>query len=362
MNVKRQAWGSAAGLMMVAAVLIISGGSPDALAQEPRFDGMTVRIATWGGSKRDAIHELIGKELERHGAKVAYVIGNTRDNLAKLIAARGREAPFDVMEIDDAIRPQLVEGHFLKDLDYGNLPNSRELDAAERDRTMVATTMTEEGVVYNVKKFAELGIPKPEHFSDLLNPKLAGRLSFPDINVGIAMNGIVGSAIEAGGDEANLDPGLALIRKLKLASFYKSSVELATLFNSGDIWAAWWHAGWALRLREAGVPVGMAYQKVRNKYGMVAFNWAGVPKGSKVRRAAEFAINRYLDPDVQVGMAKKTGLMVHSKEAMARLAKDPAFKGLVFLSPAEIRNMYYIDWSKMNLNDLISKWNRTMAR
>lgn len=346
---------------LVAAVVVVGAGGL-VWAQEPRFDGMTVRIATWGGSKRDAIHELLGKELEKRGAKVEYVTGNTRDNMAKLIAARGREVPFDVMEIDDAIKPQLIEGQFLEELNYANLPNSREVDAHQRDRYMVATTMTQEGVVYNVKKFEELGIPKPERFKDLFHPKLAGRFSFPDINVGIAMNGIVGFAVENGGDEANIDPGLEMIKQLKLASFYKSSVELSTKFNSGDIWAAWWHAGWALRLREAGVPAGMSFQKVRDKYGMVQANWAGIPRGSKVRRAAEFAINRYLDPDVQVAMSKKTGLMVGSKAALTKLANEPAMKGLMLLDPAQIRNMYYIDWSKVNLNDWISKWNRTMAR
>jgi putative spermidine/putrescine transport system substrate-binding protein len=331
-------------------------------AQEARLDGATLRVATWGGSWRDAIHETIGKELERRGAKVEYVIGNPRDSLNKLIAARGREVPFDVMELDDGTKPQLLEGQFLEELNYASLPNSRDLDPNQRDRYTVSTLAAQDGIVYNVKKFEELGIPKPERFKDLFHPKLAGRVSFPDINHGMAINGIVGFAAEAGGDETNIDPGLELIKKLPVAAFYKSSVELSTKFNSGDVLAAPWHVGWALRVRRAGVPVGMSYPRVKDKRGMLEMVWAGIPKGTKARRAAEFFINRYLDPEVQVELPKKTGIAPVSKAALAKLAADPELKGLMLLEPAKIRNLYYIDWSKVNVGEWVSKWNRVMAR
>ena len=346
---------------LLVGLLVLAGGR-GASAREPRFDGVTLRVATWGGSWRDAIHELIGKELEKRGAKVEYVIGNPRDNMAKLIAARGREVPFDVMEIDDGIKPQLLEGQFLEELNFANLPNSRDLEPSQRDRHTLATIAAQEGIVYNVKKFEELGLPKPERFKDLFHPKLAGRAGFPDINHGMVYNAIVAFAVEAGSDEANIDPGLELIKQLNVSSFYKSSVELSTKFNSGDVWAAVWQVGWVVRLKRAGVPVAITYPKVKDKYGMLEGVWIGIPKGSKARRAAEFFIDRYVDPEVQVELSKKVGLVPVKKAALAKVAADPELKAVMLLDPAEIRNMYYIDWSKVNVNEWVNKWSRVMAR
>ena len=347
------------GLVSGLVVLAAGGG---ASAQEPRFDGTSIRIATYGGSWRDAIHELIGKELERRGAKVEYVIGNPRDSLNKLIAARGRDVPFDVLELDDGTKPQLLEGQFLEELNYGSLPNSRDLDPNQRDRYTVSTLAAQDGIVYNVKKFEELGIPKPERFKDLFHPKLAGRVSFPDINVGMAINGIAGFAVEGGGDERNIDPGLELIKQLKVASFYKSSVELSTKFNSGDVWAAWWHAGWALRVKRAGVPVAVSFPKVRDKQAMAQTVFAAVSRGTKARPAAEAFINRYLDPEVQIQVSRRTGVVPVKKAALSRLADDPELKDVMILDPAKIRNMYHIDWSGVNVGEWVNKWNRVMAR
>lgn len=347
--------------VLAGALVVLAVGAP-AVGQDRRLDGVTLRVATWGGSWRDAVHELIGQELEKRGAKLEYVLGNPRDNLGKLIAARGREAPFDVMEIDDPVKVQLLEGQLLEPLNYGVLPNAKDLPARLSDRFTVGSWVAEEGIVYNVKKFEEQGIPKPQRASDLFHPKLAGRVSFPDINVGMAINGIVGFAIDAGSDESNIDPGLELIKKLKVASFYKSSVELATKFNSGDVWAAWWHAGWALRVRKAGVPVAVAFPQVKGKEGMMQLGWLGVPKGGKVREAADAFINRYLDSDVQAKLTKKLGVAPAQPAALAQLVNDPELKDLMLLTSAQMQNMYFIDWSKVNPAEWVNKWNRTMAR
>ncbi len=346
---------------LVGALLVLAAGR-EVRAQEPRFDGTTLRVATWGGTWRDALHEVIGKELEKRGAKVEYVLGNPADSFAKLIAARGRDIPFDVMEIGDPQKPQLVEGQFLEALNVANLPNSGDLDPAQREQYVIATGLSEGGIVYNVKKFEELGIPKPDRFTGLLHPKLAGKVSLPDINVGPAVTAIVGFAAEAGGDEGRIDGGLELIRKLQVVSFYKSAVELATKFNTGDVWAAVWHAGWALRLRKAGVPAGITFPKVKDRQGLATTTWIGIPKGGKARRAAEFFINQYLDPDAQVKISGKLGQVPVKKGALAKLGDDPELREIMLLTPAQIRNMYYLDWSRVNFSEWVSKWSRAMAQ
>src|SRR5579871_6249658 len=86
-------------IIMYAIVSMATFAVPNsASAQDDRFDGVTIRVATWGGSWRDRVQELIGAEFEKRGGKVEYVIGNALENFNKLIAARGQKPPFDVME------------------------------------------------------------------------------------------------------------------------------------------------------------------------------------------------------------------------------------------------------------------------
>ena len=101
-------------------------------AQEERFDGVTIRVATWGGSWRDRMQELIGAEFEKRGGKVEYVIGNALENFNKLIAARGQKPPFDVMEFQSDLWKPLLDAGFLAPLPFAKLPNAAGSPAAAR--------------------------------------------------------------------------------------------------------------------------------------------------------------------------------------------------------------------------------------
>src|SRR5438132_1034649 len=85
----------------------------EALGQEKRFDGVTLRVATYGGPWKDALQELIGADMEKRGAKIEWETGSPNQHLAKLIIARGKAVPFDVTEIDDPTAPQFVEAGVL---------------------------------------------------------------------------------------------------------------------------------------------------------------------------------------------------------------------------------------------------------
>jgi ABC-type glycerol-3-phosphate transport system substrate-binding protein len=66
------------------------------------LDGQKLTVATWGGPWLKYHQEAIQPQLEALGATVEYVLSSPQDNLAKLIASRGRAAPFDTMEVLDA--------------------------------------------------------------------------------------------------------------------------------------------------------------------------------------------------------------------------------------------------------------------
>jgi putative spermidine/putrescine transport system substrate-binding protein len=192
--------------VVVMAALAIVAATAGSQAQDERFDGVTIRVATWGGSWRDRMQELIGSEFEQRGGKVEYVIGNALENFNKLIAARGQKPPFDVMEFQSDLWKPLLDAGFLAPLPFTRLSNAAGHTPQQRDEVTVNTWTLEEGIVYNADKFQEIGLPKPEKYSDLFNAKLKGRVAWPDISYG--PYAIIGLATEGGGDELNIEPGL----------------------------------------------------------------------------------------------------------------------------------------------------------
>ena len=55
-----------------------------------QFDGVTLRVATWGGSWKENMVQAIVPKFEALGGKIEFVTGSRQANLAKLIAARGK--------------------------------------------------------------------------------------------------------------------------------------------------------------------------------------------------------------------------------------------------------------------------------
>ncbi len=344
----------------LAAVWIGDGRAQDA----KRFDGVTLRVGTWGGSWREARHELIGKKLEALGAKVEYVLGHPRDNFAKLIAARGRgDTPLDVMEISPELTLTLDKQGFLEELNYKTLPNAVDLDASYRTPSAVATQVIQIGIAYNKKKFDELGLPKPTSFADLYHPKLAGRVAMTDINAIEAPYVLAALAALGGGDEQNLDPGFKKLAELKPAYFYKASPDLSTKFTLGEIWAAPWHAGWVLRVSRTGFPLAHADPKVGTREGILAEELHGIIKGTKVREAAEVWINQALDPEVQIQFARKVGVVPTNARALTRMADDPDLKPFMW-RPADQQRTFRMNWKLVEpqMPTIVDRWNRTVTQ
>src|SRR5215510_15624293 len=92
----------AATMGLVCMVGIAAGAGPASAGQ---FDGVTVRFGTFGGKWRDIVDSYVAKAFEKEGGKIEYVLGQPANNMAKLIAARGQEPPFDILETMDNFLP-----------------------------------------------------------------------------------------------------------------------------------------------------------------------------------------------------------------------------------------------------------------
>ncbi len=351
---------------LVAGTMIVAGALAPlvtASAQDKPFDGVTLRVATWGGSWKQNIEKIIVPKFEKLGGSIEFVTGSPQASLAKLIAARGN-APFDVMEILDAQENDFLNSDFLQPIDFDAIPNKTHLDPWQYAHpTLIGSWFTQETICYNADKFRELGLPTPTTYRDLIDPRLEGRISIPDINSGGGIANFGAIVHAAGGDETNVKPGLDLITKLKALKFWSRGGEVVTQFSSGDIYAAIAHAGWCVRARKAGNPVKTVHPRIDDQHtGVMKYGWLGILKSSPNAKAANWFLNQYLDADFQYEFAIKSGVVPVNQLAQARLGEDPILKELLVLDPALIKKELRLDYSKVNISDWTDQWSRSVAR
>jgi len=334
-----------------------------ALAADKPFDGAVLKVGTWGGIWRDFQVQIIAPKMQEMGAKVEYVTGSPQDNLAKLIAARGREPPFDVLDTFDASLPSLIQAGLLQRIDPQSIPNTQFLENWQYSDQKIASWMTEEAICYNTQKYSDLGLAPPTTYRDLANPKLAGRVSIPDITSGGGLANFSAISYAEGGDLTNVKPALDLITSIKGLKFWRQAEQAVTQFQTGDIYVAVIHAGWCAFMKKAGQPVSVVHPVINaSTKGVLKQGWIGVVSGSKNGKAAAAYINQFLNEDFQFEFAKVNGLVAVNRRAQARMSQDPVLKEMLILDPAQMTKMLQVDYSKANISDWTDQWNRRIAR
>ena len=326
------------------------------------LDGVTLRVGTWGGSWQKIQDDLIASKLRAMGAEVEFVKGSPSANLAKLIAARGAEPPFDVVEIIDATLPSMLEGDFLQPLDLSLIPNAQYINKDRVRKDVIATWVTEEGICYLPEKFKELGIDPPKTYADLANPKLEGRVMIPDFVSGGGLAAVSGFALSQGGSVDNIKPGLDLVKKIKGVQFWKKGAQALTGMKSGDIYAAVIHGGWCIRANNAGLKVATSFPVInKTTVGVAKQGWIGIVKGSKAAKAANIWINHFISADFQVPFAKSRGAMPENRLAAPKLKDDPVLNRLMILDPDKMDRMLRVDYSKVDVSSWSDQWSRAVA-
>jgi putative spermidine/putrescine transport system substrate-binding protein len=335
---------------LVATVLALGLALPGQ-AQEPRFDGITLRFATFGGGWDKVIHELVGQEFEKRGGKVVYVLAPPREALAKLIAARG-QLPFDLFEMDDKTALDAKTGNFLAKIRLDRIPNRKELDADGYDDLKVAAWSVQEGIMYLPEKFKEAGIPAPERYSDLAHPKLQGKVSVADVAAPGSVQILASLAIDGGGSESNLKPAYEQLGRINAARYWKLAAEVQAQIQAGDIWAATMHQGHAVQALNRGMKVAFVHPRTGTKKGVLKPGWLGIVRGTKVQDAAEWFINQYVSAAVQEPLAIKRGVVPVNSVARSRIVTNTTtpLKDLALLKPEEVAGMLRVDVTKFDPN------------
>jgi len=320
----------------------------------------TLKVGNYGGVFTASQKKYAGDLFTaRTKVTIEYIDGNSSDHLAKMIASKGREPPYDVVYLDDINQAQAIEAGVLQRLDPAIVTNLQFLypEARNPDGYGPGMIFYSVGIAYNTEKFKEAGIPAPTSWQDLWNPKLSGKVVAPDLSIAMGRDFLLAAARLEGGDEASLEKGIAKIATLKAQSYPASSATIEALMSSGDVWAAPWVNGRAWGLIDQGLPIRFVVPK---EGGFGHTTTIDLVKGSTAAKEAQQYINLVLDPLPQLGQANEVPYGPTNKTLQPVLAAYPELAKKFPSSPDDIKKLYRINWTLFNKNfpRAISLWNR----
>jgi putative spermidine/putrescine transport system substrate-binding protein len=350
--------------MRVLGLALIAGMLLTGTATAQQQSDVTIKVANYGGQFTAAQKKYAGELFtKRTGVKVQYIDANPADHLNKMIAARGREAIYDVVYLDLDIQANAIKAGVLEKFDASKVSNVAHLypQTVSKDGYGPGMMIYSIGIAYNPQKFKDAGIPAPTSWADLWDPRLAGKVIVPDLSAIQGRAFLVAATRLAGGNEGQLEKGIAKIAELKYHSIYTSSAQVEALFPTGDIWAAPFADGRSWGLIDKGVSVAF----VRPKEGaVVSIGTLDVAKGSKYPKEAYEYINTVLDPYSQLGQAYELPFGPTNALLAPVLKAYPEVSKKFVASLDDLKQGYIPDWTTYNTNaeKAIDLWNRQVVR
>lgn len=334
----------------------------DAALKKKDFGGIELTIATFPSTWEIRFREEVGPQMEMMNVKLKFIGGRAEQFLAKMIAAKGTPT-FDVVEVTDHVAPEMMAGNFLDKLDLKNIPNVEWINPGVYNDYKVGYWTTQAAIVFNHAKLTELGIPFPTEVEDLLHPKLKGKVIFPTLSSYNAVPYIVALAKKYGGDEANIDPALPVLRKFSShVHSFADFTPMSQAMKNGDIYATLTAGNGAIRILKAGIPMAVNHLVIDGKEGVPSFGYLGVVKGSKHKAAAEAFINEAIGLEMAQGSHLNNGIVPTHKAVLGMYAdRQPKDKfGTYFnrMQPEAVANMYYMDFDKIDRR----KWGKKLQR
>jgi putative spermidine/putrescine transport system substrate-binding protein len=347
---------------MMAAASIIAVLAVTPVAAQERSSA-TLKVGAFGGAFTAAQKKYVGDIFtQTTGIKVQYVDGPASDLIAKLIASKGREPPFDVVYLEKDVRDDVMDLKLFAKLDSKIVTNLEFLydEAKNPDGFGPGMAFYSVGIAYNKEKFAAAGIPAPTSWRDLWNPKLAGRVAIPDLVTSYGREFLVAATQLQGGNESSAEKGVKYISEIKAHSYFQASAPVAAQFVSGDVWAAPWINAQTWRLIDRGVPLGYVIPTER---GIGNVDTIDMAANTKMPQEAQLYINMVLGPLAQMGNATDNPLGPTNKLLAPILNHYPEIAKRFPSSPEDLKKLYLVDWPayQPHREELVQLWNRIVT-
>jgi putative spermidine/putrescine transport system substrate-binding protein len=344
---------------LVSLTALGAAGAPPASAQT---SNVTVKVATFGGHSGEVEKSYVGDRMTRvTGVKIEWTHGNPSDFFAKMLAARGRQPPFDVVLLDDAVQNAAIKAGVLARLDPALVPNLKNLYPRARNPQGYGpyAILYSIGIVYNKDRLKAAGVAEPASWMDLFDLRLAGHVSIPDMSLPQGADFVMKMAQLNGGSEADVLPGLKRIAEIKASSYYTSSATLGEQLAAGDAWMSVWTSGRAWAMIKQGYPVGYVIPKEGSILGIDTVDMVA---GTAHPREAQQFIDMQLDALGQLGWAVEMSYGPSNAALQSVFAAYPELARTMPSSEADLAGLYSPDWGVYNANlaRATDYWNRNV--
>lgn len=276
--------------------------APALIGREARAEGGKLVVATWGGDYGRLLAENVEQPiLARQGIEVIQDVGDEPQRVAKMQAQRRLpRGTMDVVCVQAVAGYQLAEMGLVEELTPRNVPNMANINKALATSTYAPHIYSPQVLIYNPDRVKT----PPATFADLLDPRYAGKVGFPDGNFFYAM---MGAALSGSGPN-DMEAAKAYMAKLNAngLKLYPTTDAAGPPFKSGELDGG---IMWLARVnmwQNAGIPVKQAFPKegaVLYVSGMV------VPKNAPNKEAAFKYIDAMLEPSAQRGFAQYMGYL-----------------------------------------------------
>lgn len=344
---------------LVLGVLIVAAqSSSGAQAQTKKLSGQIV-FGGAGGTPGTMFRENFIPAFEKKtGVKVVYVTGTLQQHFARIMA-QPDNPEFDAVWSTYATHNRGKAAGVFAALDEESMPNLKDIYPQFRDSVGVASSNSAVGIEFNAKAFAAAGIPKPQSWKDLWDPRLKGRVGVWAVSstYGSTMIPFLGKLFGSGEDDYK-----TAYRKLKeLASgdtpLLNAPAALEPLIAQGTVWVTQNSDARTFQAIRKGLPV----EFVVPKEGAIGLqNYFDVLAKAKNPDAARAFVNHLISAESQTAFAKR--LAIGPTNSKVKLPADVSAR--VLDSAEEMKTLFIPDYSLLiaNLPQITKDFNAQIAR
>jgi putative spermidine/putrescine transport system substrate-binding protein len=333
---------------------VVGGLGATALAaRQTLAQGKTLVAATFPGTWNEAHRDILAPYFKkRSGAAVTQSIVLAHDQIARLVAARGGRAPFDVAMFDDPQVLDAVKQDLIVEYPAAKSPNWKDLLPQYQDRWGPKISMQVIGIGYNPKKITT----PPHSWDELWEPKYKGRVGLTALNSQLGIAFLAELNRVKGGSETNWEPAFKALRELlpNVGAIGANLGAYATLWQQEQVDIAPYNFNFVQTLKAKGVPVELAIPTT----GLVGWHTSlHLVKNAAEPDLAVQYIDSHLVADVQAQMLKAPYDVIPTN---GKVPLSGPIVQVVAKTHDELARIRTIDWEKINpqRGALIDRFNR----